>query len=670
MPSYLTKSRFKLALECPTKLYYSSNKKDYADQSLDDQFLQALAEGGFQVGELAKYIFSEDPVAEQITIEEKDPEAALIRTNEKLNGKNHAVIAEAAFRFQNYFVRVDITKRVGDELHIYEVKAKSWNTSKSFWKFPRSGEKRLDRGWLPYLQDIAYQKYVVQNANRNLKVYAYLILADSDTAASIEGLNQLFRINKQSGRTSIQVKPNLTRSSLGIIPLKIIPVDEECESIFMDTVDAGLEKDCSFEETIKVFAEAYEKNIRIWGELGIQCKSCQFNNKDGDPNFKSGFEECWKHRANLSEIELKMPLSLELWGGLAGAKSIVGDAIANGKYLLTQIDDSDHWPQTFTPKESGLHPAERRKLQIEKVKKKNREFHLDRGELNKVFNELEPPYHFIDFETSAVALPFHAGRKPYEGLAFQYSYHLMDERGKIEHKSQYISLDAGFPNYDFVRALKNDLQQQPGTIFRYHNHENTYLYAIYKQLLLENDEMIPDRKEIIKFIRDITHSKDKKDEWEGINDMVDLWKMVISYYYSPAAKGSNSIKDILPAVIKDSRYIREKYSKPIYGSEIIPSLNFKNHIWIDDKFGLNPYMTLPPVLQGYGNDDLDQFVPAVDDIAEGGAAMMAYAYLQFSDVPSAQKDLIKNALYRYCELDTMAMVMVWEFWGNEIGRFS
>lgn len=50
----LTKSRFKLATECPTKLFYTHKKDEYADQALDDAFLEALAEGGFQVGELAK----------------------------------------------------------------------------------------------------------------------------------------------------------------------------------------------------------------------------------------------------------------------------------------------------------------------------------------------------------------------------------------------------------------------------------------------------------------------------------------------------------------------------------------------------------------------------------------------------------------------------------------
>jgi hypothetical protein len=60
----------------------------------------------------------------------------------------------------------------------------------------------------------------------------------------------------------------------------------------------------------------------------------------------------------------------------------------------------------------------------------------------------------------------------------------------------------------------------------------------------------------------------------------------------------------------------------------------------------------------------------MEEIAEGGAAMMAYAWLQFTDVPPAQKEQIRKALLRYCELDTMAMVMIWEFWGKETGRFG
>ena len=58
MPRYLTKSRFKLAVECPTKLFYTG-KKDYANLKNDNDFLKALADGGFQVGELAKLMYPE-----------------------------------------------------------------------------------------------------------------------------------------------------------------------------------------------------------------------------------------------------------------------------------------------------------------------------------------------------------------------------------------------------------------------------------------------------------------------------------------------------------------------------------------------------------------------------------------------------------------------------------
>ena len=42
---YLTKTRFKLAVECPTKLFYTSKASVYADIKQEDEFLQALAQG-------------------------------------------------------------------------------------------------------------------------------------------------------------------------------------------------------------------------------------------------------------------------------------------------------------------------------------------------------------------------------------------------------------------------------------------------------------------------------------------------------------------------------------------------------------------------------------------------------------------------------------------------
>ena len=46
-------------------------------------------------------------------------------------------------------------------------------------------------------------------------------------------------------------------------------------------------------------------------------------------------------------------------------------------------------------------------------------------------------------------------------------------------------------------------------------------------------------------------------------------------------------------------------------------------------------------------------------VNNGGAALTAYSMLQFCG--KAMEEPLKKALLRYCELDTMAMVFIWEY---------
>src|SRR5215203_7038108 len=146
-PRYLTKSRFKLALECPTKLFYT-NKKEYANQKIDDPFLMALARGGFQVGELAKCYF---PGGEEVT--ERDYEESIAHTNELLK-RDNVTIFEAAVRYENFFVRVDVLVKNGDHLELIEVKSKSYKEGETAFFGKRGG---MDANWTPYLYDVAFQ---------------------------------------------------------------------------------------------------------------------------------------------------------------------------------------------------------------------------------------------------------------------------------------------------------------------------------------------------------------------------------------------------------------------------------------------------------------------------------------------------------------------------------
>ena len=111
----LTKTRFKLGLECPNKLYYTGKTEEYANPKSKDPFLIALADGGFQVEELARLHYPEG-----ILIEDKRDDKnydyldKVQQTNELLKLKN-VVIFEAAFIYENLFIRVDIIEKIGNK---------------------------------------------------------------------------------------------------------------------------------------------------------------------------------------------------------------------------------------------------------------------------------------------------------------------------------------------------------------------------------------------------------------------------------------------------------------------------------------------------------------------------------------------------------------------------
>jgi len=662
---YLTKSRFKQALECPTKLFYTKKASEYANISNEDSFLQSLAEGGFQVGELAKFYFHDNPIEEKITIETRDEDKAIAETNEMLSREGRVVIAEAAFKFKNLFVRVDILVKDDDKISIYEVKAKSWDVENdSFFDKKKS---KITSSWHPYVYDIAFQKYVVSNSLQKGDVKAFLTLVNKSSETDLDGLNQYFTIEQIDGNTVVKVKDGLRRSDLGKVKLLIDKnVDDECFKIQNEfPVKTDLGEEIIFTDFVQRCSDMYENNIRTQVSIGKKCKDCQFKNTK-NTDLKSGFNECWLSQTNLTERQINDEnLSTEIWGGGAGSRSLSGELIEKNIYLLKDVDEDDVASKVISSTYDGLSPLERRMEQINRVKENTSESYFDKDGLKEQMDTWNYPLHMIDFETSSVALPFFKGMKPYETLAFQFSHHTIDKDWNIKHENQYICFERNtFPNFEFVRKLKDAVGDGEGTIFRYHNHENTTLNKIREQLLL-SDEF--DKVDLISFIDLITH--DKKQNRKGRRDMVDLFKLVTAYYYSPYAKGSNSIKAILPAIINESDFLQQKYGvRGLYGSDLeISSLNFENHCWITD--GLtNPYKTLPQVFPDYDNDMIESVEPieTLKELSDGGAALTAYNYLQYSNVSEEQREYLQQALFKYCELDTMAMVMIMEAWREMI----
>ncbi|MEH3112556.1 DUF2779 domain-containing protein [Pedobacter terrae] len=654
---YLTKSRFKLALECPAKLYYTG-KPGYYNSKIDDRFLKALAGGGFQVGELAKCYF---PGGHDI--QSLDYETALAETNALLAEEN-VIIYEAAFRYENLFIRADIVVKKGNQLDLYEVKAKSIKDGQSGLTGTKGG---IEAKWKPYVYDIAFQKYVVKKAFPDYVVNAYLILADKSAIASVDALNQKFELVKgENDRNEVHVIGDVSEQTLGKQLLCSISVDELIDPLYGEAPFDFEDGERSFEEWITFFSRQYKEDSMIETPIKAGCSKCEFKvpGWNGNGEFKSGYHECWQNKAGFSLKDFAKPSVMNIWDYRSKDKFLT-----EGRYFQSEISPEELKPKKERAKQgNGMSRVERQMLQLDRsIKGDNSEF-IDKTGLKAVLESFTYPLHFIDFETCTVAIPFNIGRRPYEQIAFQFSHHVLERDGSIRHQGQWLNLEAGvFPNFEFLRALKAQLSQDEGTIFRYAAHENSVLNAIYKQLEDSNEA---DREALCAFIKTITTSAgSSKENWVGKRNMVDLRELVLKYYYSPLTNGSNSIKDVLPAILEHSTFIKDKYREPIYGNEI-QSLNFQGKTWITfDESGrvINPYKTLESTFAGVDQEVLDGFISDEDvEISDGGAAMAAYAKMQFSQMGNEERQRLAESLLKYCELDTLAMVMIFEHWKNNI----
>jgi len=363
----------------------------------------------------------------------------------------------------------------------------------------------------------------------------------------------------------------------------------------------------------------------------------------------------------MSEQDLNKGTVLDLWNFRRKAA-----LIDQGTYKISQVVRDDLGDFEDEAGLDGLTRPQRQWLQVNGIPSDHRHegFFLDDALVLHEMSKWVYPYHLIDFETSAVALPFYSEMHPYESVAFQFSHHIMEADGSVRHANEFLSVEPGeFPNYEFARALKNALDNDNGSVFMWSHHENSILSAILKQLSDESNKP-NDAEELAVFIKSVIKG--------GERAMIDLCKLAEKAYFHPDTKGSNSIKKVLPAILKSSKKLQDIYSKPIYGTyDGIPSLNFSNQTWLTIKDGeiSDPYV----ILKEYAQDLLPEGVEDEEEgntsiISAGGAATTAYARLQFEDLNEDSRERIKSALLRYCELDTLAMVMVLQGWQEAVSQ--
>jgi hypothetical protein len=661
-PQYLTKSLFKIGFECPAKLRYAKDPA-YGNNQQDNAFLQALAEGGFQVGELAKLMF-----VHGVEIRDIDHIQALLQTAEHL-ANDSVTIFEAALSDRvthgRYFVRVDVLRKTGNRIDIIEVKSKSYDpTDETFFKTSKGG---FSSKTLPYLLDVAFQAYVAKLAMPDHDVRSFLLLPNKFKAATVDGLNQMFPVTTVDGlrrRVTCEPLPGLSIRDLGEPLLDLLDV-----TALVDELLKLVHEIPGMAGTVAQLAEQLAGVLlnprAMAAPVQSQCKSCEFRLPAGHSK-RSGFHECWKETGDAQRIDAREPLVTDLWDGRRTATWM-----SEGKRFLADLTPDD---LPLKPERDKLSRSHRQWMQISGEGFSGADYWFDAALFARKMESWAWPINLIDFETSRTALPFYRGGKPYGLVAFQWSHHVLHEDGRLEHVDDFLMTEPGkLPNLAFLKSLRQTLNRNTGTVMMWSPYENSVLNGLLDTLADEMalSDIAPSQRDdlyrdLLAFVKSLTVKKqNNKVLHTGQRAMVDLCQLSSDGFFHRQAGGSNSIKKVLPAMLAASDHLRDLYSKPVYGGNqhaVCNSRHFKEPMtwWQLDDFGLvmDPYAMLPAVFADIDvNESGDDAV-----INQGGAAAAAYGRLELEKVPDPIRLAWRNALFKYCELDTLAMAMIVQGW--------
>ena len=381
-----------------------------------------------------------------------------------------------------------------------------------------------------------------------------------------------------------------------------------------------------FADAVSIFYDALQSSQRLPTTPHANCGKCEFRTED-PPSAppRSGFHECWKAAFGWSDTDFQESTVLDLWNSRSK------DALIAEHVLKLSDVRRDHIK--IEPGKLGLSHGQRQWMQVSGEWEGGGPFFLDRERMELAINNWQYPFHFIDFETAAVALPYFAGQRPYGQIAFQFSHHVMYQDGRVEHRSQFLHRTVGTcPNVDFLRALKLALSEQ-GTVFRWAAHENTILRNLRKQLL-ESNAPPADRDELVEFIDGLTYSNESEGAGRvvGHRCMIDLKEIADRHFFHPATDGSSSLKKVLPAVFQSSETLKSIYGQAVYGANAqLRSLNFPEPMtwWQPGNPVRDPYSLLPPIFDDVSPEELAALEFNMDaELADGLAATVAYMRLQ------------------------------------------
>ena len=209
---------------------------------------------------------------------------------------------------------------------------------------------------------------------------------------------------------------------------------------------------------------------------------------------------------------------------------------------------------------------------------KTRKPHINPEAIAEFLDDLEYPVRFLDFESFSTPIPIYDGTKPYQQIPFQYSLHILQGHKAKPVHYEFLAEGRNDPRPTLLLSLKKNIGCS-GAIL-------AFSMTFEKTRLEEMSQAFPEHRLWIK--KTLPRFKDL------------LAPFRKAAYYHPDQHGSNSLKQVMPA-LTDRSY-------------------------------------------------------ADMDIAGGSAAADEFLRVTFGDVSAAEQRKISNQLLRYCGQDSGGMI--------------
>ena len=621
MPRYLSKSDFKIARTCPTKLYYK--KLGYPSTQDDDEYLEFLADGGYMVETIAKVLH---PEGIEIGWDQGSGQSAL-ETMRALRAEN-ITLFEATLLSGKKLARVDILRKKGNRFDLIEVKSKSVDGAEGPPTF-RSNKGNIIADWVPYLEDVAYQVHLLRELFPGALIAPFLRLVDTSKTTDIGSIFSQFELKRR------ETGQRFSRPHVRFLG----DVERLRQRHFLITVDVSAEVAelvPSVVESAERFAASLQGQLqRIHEPIGVHCLKCEYRNAATADDARDGFRECWGSLAKENPHILDYYYASSIGGS---GFPLINILVRKGRAKLSDVEESD-----LVKSDGSVGPTTERQRIQRRYTVLGQEYFSP--ELPSVLSAVTYPLYFIDFETSRLAVPYHAGMRPYEQIAFQWSCHTIARKGALPSHSEWINLHDSYPNFEFAERLKQQLGDT-GTILIWSKHERTALRDIAQQMVRYNYR----NQTLESWIDEVAGP-----ESEPSPRLLDLCEVAKKHYFHPMAKGKLSLKAVLPAIWESNPGL---HSHPA----------FSQYSRCDEGgYVVDPYLSLPPLPFGNNAGEDDEVVN------EGSGAMRAYQEMLYGLAKYNEdvKEKWKALLLQYCKLDTAAMVIVWLHWEAALaGRWS